>query len=470
MVKTKIVATLGPASDSEVMLRRLIQAGVNVFRLNFSHGTPEEHALEIKRIRKLSKELGKNIAIMQDLRGPKIRLGTLNKDGLTLKTGSIVKMFAGEKSNSDDMLPVTYPRLAQEVKKGDQILLGDGEIELRVLAIDAGKLVCKVVVGGETSSKKGVNLPSERLSISAITEKDRLDLKFGVKAGVDLIALSFVRQAEHILHLRRLIKQAGGKDIPIIAKIESFQAIKNIDEIIQASDAVMVARGDLGVEVALEEVPPLQKMIIRKANSLARPVITATQMLKSMVENKRPTRAEVTDVANAIYDGTDAVMLSEETTIGKYPVEAVKVMTRIAHQAETHWLPRNIQAVASHGLTIPEAVSHSAAEMSEEMKVKAIVTPTRSGLTARLISRFKPRVPILAITPRPETAKRLALVWGVQAHYLPDMEKKPDLLATACACAREILGLKKGELVIITAGLPIQTPPTTNVVQIKEVI
>ena len=470
MVKTKIVATLGPASSSEPMLKRMILAGVNVFRLNFSHGTLKEHQQGIRRIRQIAASMGKNVAIMQDLRGPKIRLGILSREPLLLKTGSIIKLFAGQKSSADNMLPVTYPRLAEEVKKGDQILLGDGEIELRVLNIDSGKLVCKVAVGGETSSKKGVNLPSGRLSVSAITEKDRRDLEFGVKAGVDYIALSFVREAEHISQLRRLLKRAG-REIPIIAKIESFQAIKNIDRIIDASDGVMVARGDLGVEVPLEEVPPHQKMIIRKANLKARPVITATQMLKSMVENKRPTRAEVTDVANAIYDGTDAVMLSEETTIGKYPVDAVKTMKRIAHEAEKHWEGckglQNFGVAATH--SIPEAISHAAARMSEEMKVKAIVTPTRTGLTARLVSRFKPRVPILAISPAKDTVKRLALVWGVQAHYLPDMEKRHDLLETACACGRELLGLKRGDLIVITGGLPISAPGTTNVVQIREI-
>lgn len=267
MVKTKIVATLGPASDSEHMLKRMIAAGVNVFRLNFSHGTLLEHGQEIKRIRQVARAMNQNVAVMQDLRGPKIRLGVLNQPQVLLKTGAVVRMFSGQKSSQDNMLPVSYPRLTEEVKKGDRILLGDGEIELRVLGIDAGKLVCKVVVGGTTASKKGVNLPSERLSISAITDKDRRDLAFGVQAGVDYVALSFVREAGHIDQLRRMIKRAGA-EIPIIAKIESFQALKNIDEIIQAADGVMVARGDLGVEVPLEEVPPLQKMIIRDRKSV----------------------------------------------------------------------------------------------------------------------------------------------------------------------------------------------------------
>jgi len=470
MVKTKIVATLGPASDSEHMLKRMIAAGVNVFRLNFSHGTLLEHGQEIKRIRQVARAMNQNVAVMQDLRGPKIRLGMLGQAQVLLKTGAVVRMFSGQKSSQDNMLPVSYPRLTEEVKKGDRILLGDGEIELRVLGIDAGKLVCKVVVGGTTASKKGVNLPSERLSISAITDKDRRDLAFGVQAGVDYVALSFVREARHIDQLRRMIKRAGA-EIPIIAKIESFQALKNIDEIIQAADGVMVARGDLGVEVPLEEVPPLQKMIIRKANLCARPVITATQMLKSMVENKRPTRAEVTDVANAIYDGTDAVMLSEETTIGKYPVEAVKTMRRIAREAEKHW--EGCKGIKTfdfvHTRSIPEAISHAAARMSEEMQVKAIITPTRTGLTARLVSRFKPKVPILAISPHQDTVKRLALVWGVEARYIPDMEKSHDLLETACKCGRRFLGLKPGELVVITGGLPISAPGTTNVVQVREI-
>jgi len=472
MAKTKIVATLGPASGSERMLARLILAGVNVFRLNFSHGTPEEHGLEVRRIRKISKMLGRNVAVMQDLRGPKIRMGTLSKENLALKTGAVIKLFPGQKSSADDMLPVTYPRLTSEVTKGDRILLGDGEIELKVLEISAGKVFCRVVAGGVTASRKGINLPSRKLTISAITPKDRADLEFGVRAGVDLIALSFVRDARTVHELRRLIKRAGGKDIPIISKIESIGAIHNIDEIVEASDGVMVARGDLGDEVPLQEIPILQKMIIRKANSQARPVITATQMLKSMVENKRPTRAEVTDVANAIFDGTDAVMLSEETSVGKYPVDAVRIMSRTAAEAERHWAgDRGIERFGvPHTHTAPEAISFSAVKMAEELKVKAIITPSRSGLTARLVSRFRPHAPIIALSPRPEIVKRLALVWGVHACFMPHMETRPELLESAFEFAREHLRLKKGDRVIITAGLPIKSPGApTNVVQIREI-
>jgi len=466
--KTKIVATLGPASDSEEALKKLILAGVNLFRLNFSHGSHRHHLEMIQKIRAISGRLGKNVGIMQDLSGPKIRLGQLFSEKTILKNGSTIKLCAGSKSNSPDCLPVSYPRLSQEVKRGDHILLGDGEIELRVSGIEAGKVVCRVWAGGAISSKKGVNLPSERLTVSAVTAKDRDDLQVGVKAGVDYIALSFVRSADDINTLRRLIHKAGA-EIPIIAKIETTQALKNIDEIIQASDGVMVARGDLGVEVPLEKIPEVQKAIILKANLLARPVITATQMLRSMVENNRPTRAEVTDVANAIYDGTDAVMLSEETAVGKYPVEAVEYMERIAQEAEDDW--HNARRIFRLGpdkvQNIPEAISLSVVEMAEEMKVKAIVSPTRSGYTARLVSRLRPNVPILALSLRQETVKRLSLVWAVQAYFVPDLEKHPDLLTTASRLAKKILKLKKGDLIAITAGLPIGKPSLTNVVKLE---
>jgi len=472
MAKTKIVATLGPKSSSEQMIKKLISAGVSVFRLNFGHGSYDQHHQSIKRIRRISVQLNKNVAIMQDLSGPKIRLGQLAHGRVSLKTGAIIRLFAGQKSDADDLLPVSYPRLAKEVKKGDLVLLGDGEIELKVVQVENGKVYCRVQAGGLTASRKGVNLPSERLSVSAITAKDKKDLEFGIKQGVDFIALSFVRKAEHLQELRRLIKRAGGNDIPVIAKIETDQAIKNLDEIIQASDAVMVARGDLGLEAPIEEVPLLQKMIIRKANSQAKPVITATQMLQSMVHEKRPTRAEVTDVANAIYDGTDAVMLSEESAVGEYPVESVMMMQRIAREAEKNWTGARgwEQPGAPRTRTIPEAISFSAVKMSEDMKVKAIVTPTRSGNTARLVSRLRPRVPIIAISPRKDTVKKLALVWGIEAFYLPDIEDRLDLLKTAAEFARKTLNLKKRDLIVITAGVPIQTPPTTNLVQIKEIV
>ncbi len=467
--KTKIVATIGPASDSEAMVRKLILAGVNLFRLNFSHGSHEQHLLRLRRIRKVAKRLKRNVGIIQDLSGPKIRLGILSPDKILLKPGSTVRLFAGAESSAPDLLPVSYPRLARDLKKGDQILLGDGEIELRALGVDAGKVICRVIVGGQISSKKGVNFPSERLTVSTITAKDRADLSVGVKAGVDYVALSFVRKAADILALRRLIQNLGA-DIPIIAKIETISALRNIDEIVAATDAVMVARGDLGVEVPLEEIPAVQKNLIRKANLMAKPVITATQMLRSMVENNRPTRAEVTDVANAIYDGTDAVMLSEESAVGKYPVEAVETMTRIALESEQDFYNlRKIERSGSNTDTVPEAISASAVEMAEAMKVKAIVTPSRSGYTARLVSRFRPRPPILALSPDREVVKRLSLVWAVQAHYCPDLEKQRDLLDYASRLARKILKLKKGDLIAITAGLPIGKTPRTNLVKLEKI-
>jgi len=352
------------------------------------------------------------------------------------------------------------------------ILLGDGEIELKVIEIDGEKVICKVIVGGEVSSKKGVNLPSEKLSVSALTSKDREDLSLGIKAGVDYIALSFVKSAKEINLLKALMKKKA-KEIPVIAKIETLSAVKNFDQIIQSSDGVMVARGDLGVEIPLEQIPALQKEIIRKANLYARVVITATQMLKSMVESRRPTRAEVTDVANAIYDGTDAVMLSEETAIGRYPVEAVRMMTKIACQSEENLAKfcgrAGLGAEFGGAKTVPEAISLSAFQMSEELNAKAIITPTRTGYTTRLVSRFRPRAQILALSPVPNTVKKLSLVWGADAYLVPDMENAPDLMNLARNYAQKILKLKKGEVVVITAGLPITTPPNTNLVKLERI-
>ena len=468
-VKTKFIATLGPATDEEKILRRLILSGVNLFRLNFSHGTHQEHQKRIQLIRKFEKALNKNLAIIQDLSGPKIRLGKLFSEPTEIKTGKIVKLFSGTKSPSVDLIPVNYPRLCRDLKKSDTILLGDGDIELRVLEVDAEKVICKVIVGGKVSSSKGINLPSERLSVSVLTEKDRKDLKFGIQAGVDFIALSFVRCPEEIVSVRKILKKEKCH-LPIIAKIETPQAVKNIEQIIKVSDAIMVARGDLGVELPLPQIPLIQKKIIRLANIYARPVITATQMLRSMVESKRPTRAEVTDVANAIFDGTDALMLSEETAIGKYPVETVKMMRRVALEAEKSQLhfPLNLpQFPPAH--SIPEAISFSAVRMAGEMKAKAIITPTRSGYTTRLVSRFRPPCPILAITPRKETLKQLALVWGAMGVLAGDLEETPQLLEYASRLARKYLKLKKGDLVVITAGLPIEKPGITNLVKLEKI-
>jgi len=465
--KTKIVATLGPASSSEKEIKKLILAGVNLFRLNFSHGEVEEHLERIKKIRKISSQLGKSVAIIQDLSGPKIRLGELEQGQVQLKTGEIVRLFYGKKSPSPKRLPVSYPRLSQDLAKGDQILLGDGEIELKVVSVEQNEVICQVVVGGAVSSHKGVNLPSEKLSVSALTKKDKKDLDVGIKAEVDFIALSFIRRAQEILMVKKLIKRYG-REIPIIAKIETSEALKNLEQIIKASDAVMVARGDLGVEVPIEKIPVVQKKIIQLANTLARPVITATQMLKSMVESKRPTRAEVTDVANAIFDGADALMLSEETAIGKYPVETVKMMKKIASQAEKHW-QKYYQRSFPPAHNIPEAISYSAFQLAEQMDAKAIITPTRSGYTARLVSRFRPKAKILALTPKSSTLRALCLVWGVEAECVPYLEKDPKILENASQLAKAKLKLKKGDIIVITAGLPIEKPGITNLVKLEKI-
>lgn len=466
--KTKIVCTIGPASDSERVLTRLIRAGLNVARLNFSHGTHEEHREKLKRIRAISSRLKCPVAVIQDLAGPKIRTGTLPPEGVRVRHGEKVKLSGLKHAASSGIIPVNYPRLADDVKAGDAILLADGTIELKIEKIQHDVLHCRVVVGGVVGTHKGVNIPSEALSISGLTAKDRKDLEFAAKEDIDFVALSFVRRPDDVLKVKRIMK-GKGKNVPVIAKIEKPQALECIDAIIEAADGIMVARGDLGVEIPLEQVPVVQKMLIRKANQAGKPVITATQMLRSMVDSPRPTRAEVTDVANAIWEGTDAVMLSEETASGHYPVDAVEVMDRIARTVEKD-LAANAPRMAAYPTDDPitDSISYSAYLMVEELGPKAIVTPTRSGSTARRISRYRPDAPIIALTPSHATWRQLCLSWGVVPVLIPELVKPKDLTGSALAWARKLLPLKKGERIIITAGTSIE-PGTTNTIRLERI-
>ncbi|TSC71058.1 MAG: pyruvate kinase [Parcubacteria group bacterium Gr01-1014_49] len=453
--KTKIVATIGPASESPDVLCALVEAGMNVARLNMSHGDHAEQGARVKNIRSLAKKLGTPIAILLDLSGPKIRTGEYTTERITIEEGKEIILTSEEIVGDAGRLYVNYPKLPQEVKEGSVIMLDDGKKKLVVERVEGTEIHCRVVVGGELKSKRGINVPGAYLSISCITEKDMHDLAFGVENEVDMIALSFVRRADDVLQLKSLLKEKG-KEIPVIVKIETQEAIDNLSEILAVADGAMVARGDLAVEVPAEQVPLLQKRIIREANALGKPVITATQMLESMIQSPVPTRAEVSDIANAIFDGTDAVMLSEESTLGKYPVEAVKMMSRIAETVEASLLK------ASTGMLVPDSISTSGVETAEHIDAAAIVTLTESGDSARKLARFKPASPIIALSPNPKTVEQLTLVRGVYP-FLADAGKTTDeVIAFVSHFLYEKHLAKTGDRIVITAGLKFGMPGSTN--------
>ncbi|MFC1883128.1 pyruvate kinase [Thermodesulfobacteriota bacterium] len=465
MCKTKIICTIGPACRSPEILENMVAKGMSVARLNFSHGTHEEHEEIIRRVRKITEQSGEHVAILQDLSGPKIRVGLIPDPGIRLETGDIIILAANEDTASNDRIPVSYPKLHEEVKPGDRIMLADGFMELRVKEIKATEIICEVTTGGVLSSHKGINLPSGTIKAPSMTEKDHQDLIFGLKNNVDYVALSFVRQSEDILKIKNLINSQG-KNTPVIAKIEKHEAIGNIDEILKVSDGIMVARGDLGVEVPLEDAPGIQKMLIKKANLLNKPVITATQMLRSMVESPRPTRAEATDVANAVLDGTDAVMLSEETAVGKYPVRAVQLMSRILNKAEEIYPhDRYLNMIPRKDVT--ESVSHASCVLADHLNASAIVTPTQSGKTAEQISHFRPGRPIIALSPNPETVRHLALLWGCMAQLVEDVKDTDDMIERAAISAINTGLVSKGDLVVITAGQPPWVVGSTNMLRVK---
>lgn len=463
--RTKIVCTLGPACAGEV-LNKLVEAGMNVARLNFSHGALEDHEAWIRRVRELSAAQSRPVAILQDLAGPKLRIGEFPDGQAPVTSGQAFTLSTAPLAGGEAGVQVNFPEIIAEIPVGARILLADGQIELKVESKSAEALHCRVSVGGVLRSRVGINFPSHSLSVPALTSKDREDLRFAVKQGVDYIGLSFVRSPQDVLEAREVIRSLGG-DIPIIAKIEKHEALERLDGILQAADGLMVARGDLGVEVALERVPIIQKQIIAAANRAGKPVITATQMLLSMVSHSHPTRAEATDVANAILDGTDAVMLSEETAMGRYPVEAVKFLDQVSRMTEAHfphlqWL-RNRAPVGRQDIS--EAISHAACEMALDLEAGAILTSTDRGTTARLISRFRPRTPIIAVTPRLETWRRLSLLWGVFPLLAPLIENTDHMLQVVEQVALKAGWLKSGERVVITAGTPIGAKGTTNLIK-----
>ena len=465
MRRTKIVATIGPATESKQVLRQLIEAGATTFRLNFSHGDHEDHAERIIAIRQVAQELGVHIGILQDLQGPKIRLGRFEAGPISLATGDCFTLTSRQVNCNQAIATVTYDKLAEEVHNGCRILLDDGRVEMVVERVDQTdqSLQCRVTVGGVLSNNKGVNFPDVQLSIRALTPKDRRDLAFGLQQEVDWVALSFVRNPSDMQEIRDLIR-SHGCTTPVVAKIEKFEAIDSIDAILPLCDGVMVARGDLGVEMPAEEVPLLQKELIRKANSLGIPIITATQMLDSMASCPRPTRAEVSDVANAILDGTDAVMLSNETAVGDYPVEAVATMARIARRIERDY-PRRILD-GQMATTIPNAISQAVSSIARQLNAAAILPLTKSGATARNVSKFRPSTPILAITSEESVARQLQLVWGVNPLLIPEQPSTASTFTLAMGVARQKGLLREGDLVVETAGTLEGVSGSTDLVKV----
>jgi pyruvate kinase len=458
---SKIVCTIGPATRTPRMIRKLMQAGMDVARLNFSHGTHEEHAQSFVMLRQAALELERPLGILADLQGPKIRTGPLAGGGtVTLRTGQKFTITTAQILGDSTRVNTTFRPLPREVKPDDRILLSDGLIELRVEKTHGREVICHVVNGGILGEHKGINLPGVKLRVPALTPKDRADLRFALKQGADYIAVSFVRRAEDVILAKSLIRRAK-KDTPVIAKLEKPEAIENLVAILQASDGVMVARGDLGVEMNPERVPVVQKNIIARAREFRRPVITATQMLESMTQNPRPTRAEASDVANAIFDGSDAVMLSAETASGMYPVEAVTMMGRIIEEAEAsiHEFPR---PATQERLKVPETVAELVCHASRELHMKLIAVFTHSGFTARLVSRYRPLVPIVAFSPEVATRRRMALLWGVTSRSIMDIKKIDGLAAVAEKRLLEEKLVRKGDVIGIVAGTPMGIRGTTN--------
>jgi pyruvate kinase len=470
MRKTKIVCTIGPASESVEKLVELIEAGMNVARLNFSHGDYAEHSQRIKNIREAAKRTGKTVAILLDTKGPEIRTHNMENGAIELKEGSQVIISMDEVLGTPEKFSVTYERLIDDVAPGAKILLDDGLIGLEVLSVNKQQreIVTKVLNSGVLKNKKGVNVPGVRVNLPGITEKDRQDILFGIEQGIDFIAASFVRRASDVLEIRELLEANNALDIKIIPKIENQEGVDNIDEILEVADGLMVARGDLGVEIPAEEVPLVQKELIKKCNALGKPVITATQMLDSMQRNPRPTRAEASDVANAIFDGTDAIMLSGETAAGLYPVEAVKTMHRIALRTEQALQYRDLlaQRTKQSGTTITDAIGQSVAHTALNLDVAAIVTPTVSGQTARMISKYRPKAPIVAVTSNDSVSRKLALVWGVHPQVAPQVNSTDEMLDIAVEAAVKSGIVKHGDLVVITAGVPVGETGSTNLMKV----
>ncbi|WP_409302131.1 pyruvate kinase [Peribacillus sp. SCS-155] len=470
MRKTKIVCTIGPASESPEKLVQLIDAGMNVSRLNFSHGSHEEHGARITNIREAVQKTGKQVAILLDTKGPEIRTHNMENDAIELTSGNNVVVSMREVLGTPEKFSITYEGLIDDVHPGSRILLDDGLIGLEVLDLNKseGEIHTRILNSGTLKNKKGVNVPGVSVKLPGITKKDEQDIIFGIEQDVDFIAASFVRRASDVLEIRELLQQHEASHIQIIPKIENQEGVDNIDEILEVSDGLMVARGDLGVEIPAEEVPLVQKMLIKKCNTLGKPVITATQMLDSMQRNPRPTRAEASDVANAIFDGTDAIMLSGETAAGSYPIEAVQTMHNIAKRAESALNHKELLSARSkdtrHNVT--DAIGQSVAHTALNLEVGAIITPTESGHTARMISKYRPKAAIIAVTSRGRVSRGMALVWGVYPQLGTEAKTTDEMLEVAIDASLNSNLVKHGDLVVITAGVPVGEAGTTNLMKI----
>ena len=474
---TKVVCTIGPKSEKKEVLKELVLSGMNVMRLNFSHGDHEEHGARIKTIREISKETGKHVAILLDTKGPEIRTGSHAEGDVKydlVEGQNFIVTTDYSFKGTPEKISVSYPGMTKDLKPGDTILVDDGLIGLEVKEIKGDEIFCKVKNSGALGQKKGVNLPGVSVSLPALAEKDKADLKFGCEVGVDYIAASFIRKASDVAEVRRVLDDNGGENIKIISKIENQEGIDNFDEILELSDGIMVARGDLGVEVPVEEVPFMQKMMIRKCNAVGKPVITATQMLDSMQKNPRPTRAEAGDVANAILDGTDAVMLSGESANGKYPVEAVKTMAKISAKTDEYGVSK---IYYTHEVTITEAISKGAVEAAENLGAKLIVCWTKTGRAAKMIRKYNPSMPIIALTDSDVTARQLALVRGVRAIVANDLDNPEHFFNKALEVAASnasttadeaYTGFKKGDLVVLVTG--VSETGTTNTFKVSRIV
>lgn len=471
MKKTKIVCTMGPALEDDGLLRELMLSGMNVARLNFSHGDHEEHLGRVERIKALRSELDVPLALLLDTKGPEIRTGNFAGGRIELSEGSVVTLLPGNDIGDEKTIYVSYHDFYQDIDVGSPILIDDGLVELEVMSIDDSKVKCRVLNGGPVSNHKSINLPGAKTNLPALTSKDIEDIRFAIEHDFDFIAASFVRKAADVLEIKKILEKYDGESIHIIAKIENREGISNFDEILKVADGIMVARGDLGVEIPMQEVPTVQKALIEKCYKIGKPCITATQMLDSMMRNPRPTRAEVSDVANAILDGTSAIMLSGETAAGKYPLESLKMMVSIAEQTEKsidYWgefIKSRYEMVSS----VTNAISHATCMTAMDLKASAIVAVTHSGRTARLISRFRPECPIIATTVSPMSYRQLALSWGVYPYLVEEVHTTDAMFELGMSKALESGRVKNGDVVVITGGTPIGMSGTTNTLKVQNI-
>ena len=469
--KTKIVCTLGPASESHEVLTQMMEAGMNVARINMAHGELEDHAARIRAVRAASAETGVFVPVLMDIKGPEVRIGKLAEPSVTLQAGAELVLTTVEMEGTASRIWVNYPGLPEDVQPGSTILIDDGLIELRVMESGGTEIRCEIMNGGVLKPRKGVNLPGIRTRLPGVTERDVKHIHFGIKEQVDIIAASFVRKAEDIMEIRQLLEENGAGHIQIISKIENDEGVENLDAIIEASDGIMVARGDLGVEIPVEDVPALQEEMIRKCNIAGKPVIVATHMLESMQVNPRPTRAEVSDVANAVKQGTDCIMLSGETAAGKYPLESVRRMASIALKAESMADSRAEFSSRQelHATTTTEVISQAAVRSSLDLDAKAILTPTESGFTARMVSKYRPKAPIIAITPDAKVIPKLCLLWGVIPVQGEHSRTTDELLESAIVDGSKTGLLNAGDYVVISSGVPSGRSGATNLIKIQQV-